>query len=144
MRCCRIHGWLFFSIRSCQIDANIFGMESTSSASRSLGSLAVSSHEVELSLLFCDPLYPTLPPAQHSSPCIVTAGLLVCLSTRFELCLSMGCNLSIFILPMGFPGVTRGKEPSWQCSRCKEVQVRSLGWEDPLEKGMTTHSSIFA
>ena len=25
-----------------------------------------------------------------------------------------------------------------------ETQVRSLGWEDPLEKGMTTHSSITA
>ena len=26
----------------------------------------------------------------------------------------------------------------------QEIQVRSLGWEDPLEKGMTTHSSILA
>ena len=25
-----------------------------------------------------------------------------------------------------------------------ETWVRSLGWEDPLEKGMVTHSSIFA
>ena len=25
-----------------------------------------------------------------------------------------------------------------------ETQVRSLGWEDPLEKGMATHSSILA
>ena len=24
----------------------------------------------------------------------------------------------------------------------RETQVRSLGWEDPLEKGMATHSSI--
>jgi len=24
----------------------------------------------------------------------------------------------------------------------KETQVRSLSWEDPLEKGMATHSSI--
>ena len=24
----------------------------------------------------------------------------------------------------------------------QETWVRSLGWEDPLEKGMTTHSSI--
>ena len=24
----------------------------------------------------------------------------------------------------------------------KEMCVRSLGWEDPLEKGMATHSSI--
>ena len=26
----------------------------------------------------------------------------------------------------------------------QETRVRSLGWEDPLEKGMTTHSSILA
>ena len=26
----------------------------------------------------------------------------------------------------------------------QETQVRSLGQEDPLEKGMTTHSSILA
>jgi len=26
----------------------------------------------------------------------------------------------------------------------KETRVRSLGWEDPLEKGMATHSSILA
>ena len=26
----------------------------------------------------------------------------------------------------------------------KETTVRSLSWEDPLEKGMATHSSILA
>ena len=26
----------------------------------------------------------------------------------------------------------------------QETQVQSLGWEDPLEKGMATHSSILA
>ena len=26
----------------------------------------------------------------------------------------------------------------------QETRVRSLGWEDPLEKGMVTHSSILA
>ena len=26
----------------------------------------------------------------------------------------------------------------------RETQVRSLGWENPLEKEMATHSSIFA
>ena len=26
----------------------------------------------------------------------------------------------------------------------QETQVRSLGWEDPLEKGMATHSTILA
>ena len=25
-----------------------------------------------------------------------------------------------------------------------ETQVRSLGWEDPLDKGMATHSSVLA
>ena len=26
----------------------------------------------------------------------------------------------------------------------EEMQIRSLGWEDPLEKEMATHSSILA
>ena len=26
----------------------------------------------------------------------------------------------------------------------RETRVRSLGWEDPLEKEMATHSGIFA
>ena len=26
----------------------------------------------------------------------------------------------------------------------QKTQVRSLGWEDPLEKGMATHSSMLA
>ena len=26
----------------------------------------------------------------------------------------------------------------------QETQIQSLGWEDPLEKGMATHSSILA
>ena len=29
-------------------------------------------------------------------------------------------------------------------ARDTEMQVRSLGWEDPLEEIMATHSSIFA
>ena len=35
----------------------------------------------------------------------------------------------------GFPSGSDGKE---------STQVRSLGWKDPLEEGMTTHSSILA
>ena len=44
---------------------------------------------------------------------------------------------------MGLPGGDRGKEPACQ-SRLdnKEMRIRSLGQEDPLEKGMATHSSI--
>ena len=30
------------------------------------------------------------------------------------------------------------------CLQTQEMQVQSLGWEDPLEKGMATHSSILA
>ena len=41
---------------------------------------------------------------------------------------------------MDFPGGSDGKvfPPMW------EIQVQPLGWEDPLEKGMVTHSSILA
>ena len=36
---------------------------------------------------------------------------------------------------IGFSGGSDDKESTW---------ARSLGWEDPLEEGMTTHSSILA
>ena len=41
---------------------------------------------------------------------------------------------------MGFPGGSDGKE--YTCNSGDLVQ--SLGWEDPLEKGKATHSSILA
>ena len=31
---------------------------------------------------------------------------------------------------------------TYQCKEMQETQVRSLNWEDPLEYGMATHSSI--
>ena len=41
---------------------------------------------------------------------------------------------------LGFPGGSEVKNlPAMQ-----ETQVLSLGWEDPLEEGMATHSSILA
>ena len=40
---------------------------------------------------------------------------------------------------MGFPGSSVKNPPAMQ-----ETQVQSLGQEDPLEKGMATHSSILA
>ena len=43
----------------------------------------------------------------------------------------------------GFLGGSSGKEPTCQSGR-HEMQVRSLGWEDPLEEEMATHSSILA
>ena len=42
-----------------------------------------------------------------------------------------------------FPGGASGKEPACQCRR-REMQFRSLGWEDALEEGRATHSSILA
>ena len=43
---------------------------------------------------------------------------------------------------MGFPGgsVVKKKNPP----AVQETQVRSLGWEDPLEKEIAPHSSILA
>ena len=41
---------------------------------------------------------------------------------------------------LGFPGSSGGKESDGNV----ETWVRSLGWEDTLEKGKATHSSILA
>jgi len=38
------------------------------------------------------------------------------------------------------PGGSDGKESL----SIQEIQVQSLGWEEPLEEGMATHSNIFA
>ena len=44
---------------------------------------------------------------------------------------------------MGFPsGSAIRKLPAMQ--KTQEMQVRSLGQEEPLEKGVATHSSILA
>ena len=50
---------------------------------------------------------------------------------------------------MTFPGDASGKESTCLCRRCKrcrfeEMWVWSLGWEDPLEWEVATHSSILA
>ena len=42
-----------------------------------------------------------------------------------------------------FTDCASGKEPACQCRR-HETWVPSLGWEDPLEEGMATHSNILA
>ena len=44
---------------------------------------------------------------------------------------------------MGFPCGSMVKNPPaiWEM---QETWVRSLGWEDPLEEGMATHSSTLA
>ena len=44
---------------------------------------------------------------------------------------------------LGFPGGVGCKEPPAYAGDI-EMQVQSQGWEDPLEEGMATHSSISA
>ena len=60
----------------------------------------------------------------------------------------LSSNMFLFknwsIVDVGFPGGASGKEPICQCRRRKQMQVWSLGQEDPLEEGMATHSSILA
>ena len=41
-------------------------------------------------------------------------------------------------------GFTGGKRTCLPMQETQEMRVRSLGWEDTLEEGMATHSSIFA
>ena len=48
-------------------------------------------------------------------------------------------NNKLDINLVGVPGGSDGSLPAMQ-----ETQVRSLGLEDPLEKGKVTHSSILA
>ena len=44
--------------------------------------------------------------------------------------------------PGGFPGSSVGKESVCNGGAAEDLGL-ILGWEDPLEEGMTTHSSIF-
>ena len=53
---------------------------------------------------------------------------------------TIGRNSTILDLKVGFPGGSDGQDPP----AMRDTWVRSLGWEDPLEKGRATHSSILA
>ena len=43
---------------------------------------------------------------------------------------------------MGLPRWPSGEEPACPLQETQGTQVQSLGWEDPLEEGMATHSNI--
>ena len=65
------------------------------------------------------------------------------LSEKACLSLSSAPAPSLFLLTVplwGFPGSSVVKNPL----AIQETQVQSLGREDPLEKGMATHSSVLA
>ena len=51
---------------------------------------------------------------------------------------AFGSHLAFAFLSLGFPGGSK----STNLPAMWETWVWSLGWEDPLEKEMTTHSSI--
>ena len=55
-------------------------------------------------------------------------------------------NISINVLKNGFPRWLSGyfKKKKKTHLPIRETWVRSLGWEDPLEKEMATHSSTLA
>ena len=44
---------------------------------------------------------------------------------------------------LGFPGGSAVKNPP-AMQESQEARVQSLGWEDPLEEGIGTHSSFLA
>ena len=52
--------------------------------------------------------------------------------------------LYITIFPFMFNGASLVTQKVKHLLAMKENWVQSLGWKDPLEKGMATHSSIFA
>ena len=52
----------------------------------------------------------------------------------------MDVELWLVCIVVGFPGGSDGQEST--CNPGDRIQ--SLGWGDPLEKGMVTHSSILA
>ena len=73
----------------------------------------------------------------ESSVKVSSLAMLVSLRFRFLLSASVKILLS---LEQGFPMAQLVKNPP----AMRETWVQSLGWEDPLEKGKATHSSILA
>ena len=62
--------------------------------------------------------------------------------------LQPGSALSHVVLPLGSPfapcGASLVAQRIKHLPATQEIRVRSLGWEDPLEKEMATYSSILA
>ena len=53
-----------------------------------------------------------------------------------------GVFILFFALVLVLVGFSGGSDNKESASAMQETWVRSLGWEDPLEKEMATHSSI--
>ena len=66
-------------------------------------------------------------------------------STIYKISSPLSILLFLFLKKnyLGLPGVSAIKNaPAVQ--ETQEMRVQFLGWEDPLEEGMATHSSILA
>ena len=68
-----------------------------------------------------------------------TQGSLICISPNFLFFYSLNSNLSD-VEQFLFPGSSAGKESACNAGG----PVGFLGWEDPLEEGLATHSSTLA
>ena len=78
---------------------------------------------------------------------IVVLGNLTTEATSQHLCCILLVGSKLQISSQGEGGytrvsVSRSKDHWGHLRNCQETRVQSLGWEDPLEKGMATHSSI--
>ena len=63
----------------------------------------------------------------------------------FFLAMPQLARSEFYTIYIGFPGGASGKEPKLPMQETEDRrEVQSLGWEDPLEEGMATHSSILA
>ena len=79
---------------------------------------------------FCPWLWSSIPPLGRSS---------LGVSWRVRDKGRLGSCLTLLVIC--FCSGTSGKEPTCQCRRCRDMGSIP-GWEDPLEKGMATHSSF--
>ena len=94
----------------------------------------------------CVPALPLALPMVPSTRKKRWLGQIKALNWKQAKCPSAGgwINKWWYIFRSGFPGGAGGKASACQCRKTQETQLLSLSWEDPLEKEMTTHSSILA
>ena len=76
-------------------------------------------------------------PFEHFSR-IECRELLGCIFNFTRSCQTAFQSISFRLVPPGFPVAQRLK----RLPPMRETRVQSLGWEDPMEKEMVTHSSI--
>ena len=76
--------------------------------------------------------------------CLLTSSHLLSGCFLLLSCMSYLCMLLLFFWPHCVACVSLVAQLVKNLPAMWETWVQSLGWEDPLEKGMATHSSILA